>query len=308
MSATVDSAVPRPRSFWRHVFFGPRRLRAGWRVLLFGALATALGVVLKLAIDGLGIRIGDAWTVGMFLISEPITLAIGLLATFIMSRIDRLPFKVYGITWRGLFGARFWEGSLWGFLSVAVLVAAIMLSGGYHVRGVALNGGALAQSALSWLVAMILLGLSEEIMFRGYFLSALSDGVGFWLAALVTCADFVLAHAFKPMENVTDLLSIFLIGLFLCFTVRRTGTLWFAIGFHFAFDFAALILFGAPNTGNQGRPLPGHLLDATWSGPDWLTGGVRGLEASGLIFVVIAALFLLFHLRHRQARYPLAHD
>src|SRR5262249_8992159 len=103
-------------------------------------------------------------------------------------------------------------------------------------------------------------------------------------------------------------LSIGLVGLFLCFTVRRTGNLWFAIGFHFAFDFAALILFAAPNTGNQGRPVPGHLLDIAYTGPGWLTGAIRGLEASGRIFAVIAALFLFFHLRPRQAKYPLAHD
>ena len=107
------------------------------------------------------------------------------------------------------------------------------------------------------------------------------------------------------MENVADALSVGLIGLFLCLTVRRTGTLWFAIGFHFAFDFAALSLLGAPNTGNMGKAAEGHLLDATFSGPDWLTGGARGIEASALVFVVIALLFSLFHFRHRQVRFPI---
>jgi len=82
------------------------------------------------------------------------------------------------------------------------------------------------------------------------------------------------------MENVADALSVGLIGLFLCLTVRRTGTLWFAIGFHFAFDFAALSLLGAPNTGNMGKAAEGHLL-------------------------VIALLFALFHFRHRQVRFPI---
>jgi len=38
---------------------------------------------------------------------------------------------------------------------------------------------------------------------------------------------------------------------------------------------------------------------------DWLTGGVRGVEASGLVFIVIAAMFGLFHLRHREVKYPM---
>jgi membrane protease YdiL (CAAX protease family) len=287
---------------------GPRRLRAGWRVLLFSAIVTLIAAALKLTIEGLGFRFGETWTASTFLIQEPITLAIALAATAIMARIDRLRFVVFGITWRDAFRGRFWEGSLWGFLAVAIVVGGIALCGGYQVRGFALQGTELIRMAAIWLAAMILLGISEEVVFRGYFLSALTDGVGFWLAALLTSLDFVVAHAGKPNENFTDLLSIGLIGLFLCFTVRRTGNLWFAIGFHFAFDFAALCLFGAPNTGNQGKPLPGHLLDATFHGPDWLTGGVRGIEASGFVFVVIALLFALFHFAHRQTRYPIPHE
>jgi membrane protease YdiL (CAAX protease family) len=296
------------RSPLRRVFMGPRRLRAGWRVLMFSALVTAIFAAVKFTVDRLGLHFGEGWSVSIFLWQEPITLAIALIATAIMGRIDRLPFRVFGITWSDAFRGRFWEGSLWGFLAVAVLVGAIALLGGYQVRGFALHGGELVRMAALWLAAMILLGISEEIVFRGYFLSALTDGAGFWLAAVITSLDFVLAHAGKPMENVTDLLSIGLIGLFFCFTVRRTGTLWFAIGFHFAFDFAALCLFGAPNTGNQGKPMPGHLLDSTFSGPDWLTGGVRGVEASGLVFVIIALLFVLFHATHRETKYPIPHD
>jgi len=47
-----------------------------------------------------------------------------------------------------------------------------------------------------------------------------------------------------------------------------------------------------------------RLLDGRFTGPEWLTGGVRGVEASWLVFVVIAALFALFHVRFRSARFP----
>jgi hypothetical protein len=90
----------------------------------------------------------------------------------------------------------------------------------------------------------------------------------------------------------------------LAFTLRRTGSLWFAVGFHFAFDWAALFVFAAPNSGNRGLPLEGHLLDVRYTGPAWLTGGPLGIEASALVFIVIAALFLLFNARYRQAKWP----
>ena len=306
-SPAVAPNVPVRLPLWRRVFLGPVRLRAGWRLLLFTGLLTAIGVLAKLVFD-LFRREGPGWTPLSFVIDEPITLAIGLAATWVMSRIDRLPFAVFGIVWRDAFRARFWEGSLWGLVAVVLLVGAIALGGGYHLRGLALRGPDLARMTAVWLAGMMLLGLSEEVMFRGYALAALADGMRFWPAAALLSIQFALVHYFgKPMENLADALSVGLLGLFLCFTIRRTGSLWFAIGFHFAFDLAALSVFGAPNTGNDGKPIPGHLLDGTFSGPDWLTGGVRGVEASWLVFPVIAALFVFFHLRHRETRFPVAH-
>jgi hypothetical protein len=106
---------------------------------------------------------------------------------------------------------------------------------------------------------------------------------------------------------VLDLVNVALIGLFLCFTVRRTGNLWFAVGWHFAFNFGSLGVLGSPNTGNAGgRPLDGHLLDGIFTGPDWLTGGLTGAQASIFTLSVLGALFAALHQRHRQQPDPAA--
>jgi len=303
MSDPTGPATAAP-SMWRQIFFGPERLRAGWRLLIFAAAITAFALVFQVAFTALKVPVGG-WSPVPFLITEAMTLAIGLGATLVVARIDRLPFSAFGLPASGAFGARFWEGSLWGLLAVATVVGAIAACGGYRASGLALHGVALARMTALWLAVMVLVGLAEEIVFRGYALATLAGGLGFWPAAVLLSIHFGAIHYFnKPMENLTDALSVGLIGLFLCFTIRRTGTLWFAIGFHFAFDFAALALFGAPNTGNGGRPIEGHLVDGRFSGPDWLTGGVRGVEASAWIFPVLIALFALFHFRNRVVRFP----
>jgi hypothetical protein len=106
------------------------------------------------------------------------------------------------------------------------------------------------------------------------------------------------------METWVDGLSTGLIGLWFCFAVRRTSDIWMPIGWHFAYNFGSLGIFGAPNTGNQGNSVEGHLLDSSFHGPQWLTGGPMGPEASLFIFPVIAALFVALHLRYRKARFP----
>jgi membrane protease YdiL (CAAX protease family) len=187
-------------------------------------------------------------------------------------------------------------------------VAGLMaLAGGYSVRGLALRGSDILLYALLWAAAFLLASLVEELVFRGYELFTLASGIRFWPAAVVlsTLFGFYLHYAQKPNETLVDGLSVSLIALFFCLTVRRTGNLWFAIGWHWAFNFGLMFVFGFPNTGNKGGlPVPNHLLDSATRGSKWLTGGPMGAEASLIIFPVLAVLFAVFHFRHRRVEYP----
>ncbi len=155
----------------------------------------------------------------------------------------------------------------------------------------------LAVSAFAWLVANIMVGVAEEFFFRSYFLQALWRSIGFWPAAIVIALLFAADHYFyKAGENVWDVITLVSLSLWLCYSVLRTGTLWFAVGFHIAFDYVQLFVIGTPN----GSRIPvGRLLDATFQGPAWLTGGVLGTEASVLIYPLIALLWLYVWWRFR---------
>jgi hypothetical protein len=52
---------------------------------------------------------------------------------------------------------------------------------------------------------------------------------------------------------VPDAVCVGLIGVFFHMKLRRRGSLWFALGFHAAFDRAAPVLLAAPNAGMEGR-------------------------------------------------------
>jgi len=303
--APLSAPADAPRAGWRNVFLGPVRLRAGWRFAAYVVLTAVIGFGLHALLLTMKVPLSDDWTPGSFIAAELSTFAIAIAATAIMARVDGLPFERFGLALHPASADLFWEGAFWGGAAVVVLVAGIAALGGYHIRGWSQTGGSLPANTLLWLAAMALVGLSEETSFRGYPLAALADGIGFWPASVVLSIVFAALHYFfKPMESIADGLSVGLLGLFLCFTLRRTGSLWFAIGFHFAFDFAAVPFFGAPNSGNHGRPVDTRLLDSSVSGPDWLTGGACGIEASWLVFAVIAALFALLRQRFPDTRFP----
>ncbi len=111
-----------------------------------------------------------------------------------------------------------------------------------------------------WAIGFLLVGLFEESAFRGYMLYTLTSGMGFWPAAAITCLLFAGGHISNPGENWVGVLEIVLIAVFLCLALRRTGNLWFAIGWHMAFDWGESFFYSTPNSGIQAT---GHMLRAS---------------------------------------------
>jgi CAAX protease family protein len=277
------------------IFVGDRRLRAGWRVVLFIAIYIAAGKGLDVILAK--VHFPDrAFTWSSLLLNCVLDFAFISMIAWIMSRIERERFSSYGFPLIRNSGTLLCRGLLWGFIPSALILIPIYFAGGCSFHGLALHGTEFLKYAVLWAFAMLALGFGEEFLFRGYLLKTLGEGIGFWPAAVALSSLFGLVHLlFKPHEDWIDPISVAFYGLFWCLTLRRTGSLWFAVGFHAASDYADMILFAEPNSGNDGKPLTGHLLDVRFHGPEWLTGGPRGTEASLLVFVVLAALFYFFN-------------
>jgi membrane protease YdiL (CAAX protease family) len=279
----------RAQSSIASIFIGSNGLRAGWRFLLF-ALAIEGGVfVLE---EPLGQILGRLFAINPRELSAPALLIdefVFCLSVFLITGIfalaERRRIDSYGLPVEQAFGKFFWKGMLAALLVVLFMAGAMILSGAMVLHGLALHGSDLARLALLWFVANILLGLAEEYTFRGYALQSLWRGAGFWPAAVITTAIFAGDHLEKPGENAMDIGMIFFLGLVICLSVRKTGSLWWAVGWHAGFDFGQLFLIG---TRNGGQTPVGRLFNATFPGPAWLNGGDLGTEAS--IFMVPAAI------------------
>ena len=285
----------------RNIFLGQTGLRAGWRLLIFLVIVLGLDAAIKTLLVILMKRWGLHEPAGLDPIALSVSDGITLLSTFAgtaaMARIERRKLTDYGLPGRSAFGREFWFGAVFGFISVTVLIFLIYFAGGYSFGSIALRRGALIQAPLLWILASLFIGFTEEFFFRGYPQFALATGMGFWPAATLISLLFGAAHYFmKPYERWTDWASTSLLALLLCLTLRRTGSLRFAIGLHAAFDFAAIFVYSGPNGGQFAR---GRLLNASFQGPDWLTGGPLGPEASVLVFPVLALMFLVFERIYR---------
>jgi membrane protease YdiL (CAAX protease family) len=281
------------------IFVGPLGLRSGWRLLIFLGMVisfqVALSEIVALILKARGIAVPEEGLhATVFLGEDAITLVAVVAATWIMARWEHRKLTDYGLPGRNAFGRRFWEGAAFGFAGVSLLILLIFLAGGYSLGSLNIHGAGLARATVLWLLASLAIGFAEEYLFRGYPQFILAQGMGFWPAAFLISFLFGALHYFtKPFERWPDWASTGLLALLICLTLRRTGDLRFAIGFHAAFDFAAIFVYSGLN---GGQLAPDRLLTATFHGPDWLTGGKLGPEASHFVFTVIAAMFLAVHL------------
>lgn len=289
----------------RKIFHNDKELRAGWRLLIFCILFLLIGLVVRTVLEHSHLPDYPGLHPVDLMIGEGGTLVASLAATWVMGKFERRHLAVYGIPRaRDLFGRSFWTGVGWGAAMTSAIILLIFLGGGYRLQGLTVTGVELVKFAGLWLLTNLLIGFSEEITYRGYFLYTLSDGIGFWGAAMVNAVGFGALHYFlKPNERWEDWVAVSLLTIFIILTLRRTGSLAFPIGMHAAFDFMFIYVYSGMNGGQFGI---GRLLKAEFPGSIRVTGGLLGPEASWFSFLVVGVAIVALHYTYRQAKWPAA--
>jgi hypothetical protein len=281
-----------PRHDLRWVFVGPQGIRAGWSALIFAGIFLGLlfGVMaLVKALVQRGHRLGPAGSPRVALINEAIAFVILIVATWVMSRIEHKPLLHYGYQGRAR-GVRFVSGLAWGFLAISALVLSLEKLGYLAIDGRALGGGKALHYAMVWGGVFLLVGFFEESLLRGYLQFTLTRGLGFWWGAILLSFLFGFAHGHNPGESPVGLFAAGAIGLVFCLSLWYTGSLWWAVGFHAAWDWGESYFYG---TADSGMVAQGHLLKEHPVGTPLWSGGTTGPEGSVLVFALMAVMVVL---------------
>ena len=292
------------------IFIGADGLRAGWSLLIFIVLLVAVlkgvGAVIKLlhllpAGDGNGPELSPRF--GIFAEGLPFLATLGV--TWIMSKIERRPNSVYGLDGKNAV-PRFFAGLAWGVTCLSLLVLTLWKTGLLVIDSRLLFGSVAVRYGAIWLLIFLLVGLLEEYLTRGYVLFTLTRGlagtcmwlfktrhskaIGFWTAAGLLSLLFGLGHGKNPGESPIGLLAAGLASLVFCLSLWRTGSLWWAIGFHASWDWAQSFLYGVADSGLM---VQHHLLATHPVGKPLLSGGRTGPEGSVFVLLILALIGLI---------------
>ncbi len=273
----------------RWVFVGSDGIRAGWSALIFLVLLAIPAVILGLILKRLHIERGGDLRPWRTLIAEGVSFALILGATAVMARIEGRSVWSYGLSMKRM-GTQILAGLAGGFVALSLLVGMLAATGYLMFDGMALHGVSIVGYGLVWLIAFMLVGCSEEAMFRGYLLATLARGMGFWPGALVMSLLFGAAHIKNHGETVLGITEVVAAGLVLCLLLRLSGSLWLSIGFHATWDWSQSFLYGTPDSGFLAQ---NHFLDSHAVGNALISGGSAGPEGSVLSPPVMVGGMLL---------------
>ena len=275
-------------SYLDTLFWGPDGLRPGWGLVFYGLSFLALQSLAAQLASARDLGDSGLWSM---LLQEIGNFLAAVIPAVVLARIERRPWRLYGLPLKQAFGRLFWTGALWGFLAITLLMFMIYERGGFDPGHVILHKWRLFRFAAFWLVYFVFVGLFEDFWLRGYSLFTLARAIRFWPSAVVLSSLFGLLHLRNAGEHWSGVVLAAFIGLFFCVTLRRTGSLWFAVGFHTAWDWGESFFYSVPDSGTVA---PGHLLSSSRHGPDWLTGGSVGPEGSVFCVVVMALVWIAF--------------
>jgi len=182
---------------------------------------------------------------------------------------------------------------------IGILLGAALICATYLVLwslGIAhFETGDAPDQILTGLIVFFCVGVFEELLMRAVVFRILEEAGGTTVAILISSMLFGLAHVFNPDATLVSTVQIALeAGILLALAFALTRNLWLAVGIHMGWNYAQGNIFGGAVSGGE---VPHSLFKSVLTGPEYLTGGAFGLEASvvalGVCLVAASGLAVL---------------
>lgn len=278
------------------------RLRSGWRAALFLLLFTTFAEIAQ-AIVAIPALLPGAHPGAIVAAEIPLTwvsiVVAGLAAHLVMLVfVDRAGWDYVALAPAAASATRVTAGFALGAAAIGVPCLVLLGLGWLDLVRDPASAPRVGRELATVLAVLIPAALAEELMVRGYLLSALSDGMGRIAGLLTTSIVFALLHVNNPGMEPGALVVVGLAGIFLGAVRFATSSLYAAWAAHLAWNVVLGVVLHALVSGTSMAASGWRTLD---TGPDWATGGTWGPEggvpaAAGLL---VATWYLIG--RHRTS-------
>ena len=270
------------------------RVRSGWRALLFTVIVVVLtGLALTAVAPFQAGGDGDPSVLDQLWMWLAVVAALFAAHALMVRFIDRAASWRYAGLDRPALRRSVGSATALGAVAILVPCAALFLLRWLRVEDAADAG--VVRDTLLVLAMLAVAALAEELIFRGYLLSALADGVGWLTAIVITSAVFALLHLGNPGADVGSLAVVALAGVFLGVVRLTADSLYAAWGAHLAWNLVLAVLLHVAVSGSETFVGGWRTVE---TGPDWATGGAWGPEGGS--FAAAGLLTATWYLARRD--------
>lgn len=184
-------------------------------------------------------------------------------------------------------------GALSAGLTVTLIFGLALGLGQVSIQGI--SAGNLAIILSKGIFLYLVVALAEEYMNRGFALKSLGRGYKYPIAILISALFFLALHLPNKEISGISLINTFIFGILTGYVFIKSGSLWWPIGFHAAWNIMDGVIFGLTSTGLYTKPL----LNLTVKS-GLLTGGHYGPAASLPGTVALLIILYIQWVKYRQ--------
>jgi uncharacterized protein len=296
----AETQASQKRSLLSIIFNSPSepRLRAGWRLLIQTILLIILAIIAGRFLSWKPIadsKLRLRELAELFAFAGSIYLARRFLDKRSFAslgfKVDR--FVVYDIL----------AGFVITFVLLGLIFVVLRALNWLQLESFAWNtdsGQVILSQTVPYFMIFILVGVSEELLYRGYYLQTLTSGRDLFWGLILSSTIFGIEHLSNPNATWVGAVGDGLLGVFFAYGYIRTKQLWLPIGLHIGWNLFDSTIFGFPVSGWSIY----SLIHINLSGPEVWTGGGFGTEAGVIVLPAIAlGIALIYFYTRRRVNY-----
>jgi membrane protease YdiL (CAAX protease family) len=235
---------------------------------------------------GASVRIPETHLIALLLVIEPLTVGLVIL---LRRFLDRESVTSLGLSRTGPWARRLLTGMLHATIVMIVIGAAVAATS-EDVVWTQERAVSLAARFALYAVLFAAVGFTEEFVMRGYVLRNLLLDVNRTAAVALSAAFFAVLHAANPGAEPLALANVFLVGAYLALVAVRDGSIWYPIGFHFAWNLLLGFVLSMPVSGVE---VHGAVIIERDGGSSIFSGGAFGPEGSLVCSLLLLGLVAL---------------
>jgi uncharacterized protein len=271
-------------------------LRSGWKLAayvgFFLIVLTGAGLAVSMAVSGRAASGLVQSQVGLLALNGITLFVPAVGAMWLTVRfMDHRPLRAFGIGF-----VPGWQRHFLFGIGVAAGMLLALIGGCYAFGYVSMHwtGGQVSPGVLlATCGAILLAALNEELVFRGFPLQLLIEGIGEWPAIIAMSALFGALHLNNPNASFLGILNTILAGILMSLAYVRTRSLWMPYAIHAGWNLGLGFVFGFPLSGID---IPSLWTTGT-AGSETILGGDYGPEG-GLLATFLFATAAVIVERH----------